>query len=47
MTQPEKVADVGGNLIADYQDFLEKEWIEGLRAKYEVVVNKEVLEDIK
>ncbi|WP_101690254.1 peptidylprolyl isomerase [Dysgonomonas massiliensis] len=47
MTQPEKVAEVGGSLIADYQDFLEKEWIEGLRAKYEVVVNKEVLEDIK
>lgn len=47
MTQPEKIADVGGSLIADYQDFLEKEWIEGLRDKYEVIINKEVLEDIK
>ncbi|RLD62762.1 MAG: hypothetical protein DRJ01_05480 [Bacteroidetes bacterium] len=36
-----------GLITADYQTYLEKEWIESLRKKYKVTVNKEVLYSIK
>lgn len=36
-----------GLVTADYQNYLEKEWLESLRQKYEVKVNREVLETIK
>lgn len=36
-----------GQVTSDYQDFLEKEWIEQLRNKYKVTVNKELLSQIK
>jgi peptidyl-prolyl cis-trans isomerase SurA len=36
-----------GLITADYQNYLEKEWIAALRTKYPVVVNKEVLAKIK
>jgi len=32
-----------GNVISDYQEYLEKEWIQKLRNKYNIQVNKEVL----
>ena len=35
-----------GYIIADYQDYLEKEWIESLRELYDVSVNQEVLNSI-
>ena len=35
-----------GYVIADYQDFLEKEWVASLREMYEVKVNEEVLSSI-
>lgn len=38
---------IRGQVIADYQDYLEKKWVEQLRAKHEVVINKQVLEQIK
>lgn len=44
---PEDYTDVRGLVTADYQDYLEKEWIKALRAKYPVVVNKEVLKTVK
>ena len=31
----------------DYQDYLEAEWIKQLRAKYPVVLNKDVWAEIK
>ena len=40
---PEEYTDVIGLVTADYQDMLEKEWVAGLRRKYAVEVNKEVL----
>ena len=40
---PEDYTDVIGLVTADYQDFLEKEWVAGLRRKYAVEVNKDVL----
>jgi peptidyl-prolyl cis-trans isomerase SurA len=35
--------DIRGMVIADYQDYLEKEWISKLKSKYEVKVNQDVL----
>ena len=40
---PEDYTDVKSQVIADYQDMLEKEWVTALRKKYPVVVNKDVL----
>jgi peptidyl-prolyl cis-trans isomerase SurA len=39
--------DEKGKVTTDYQDFLEKAWIERLRAKYPVVINEEVWKKIK
>jgi len=36
-----------GLVIADYQDELEKRWVEELRAKYKVEINEEVLGKVK
>ena len=41
--RPQTYEDERGKVTTDYQDYLEKQWIERLRAKYPVVVNKEVL----
>lgn len=46
-TQPEEYTDVRGLVTADYQEFLEKEWIAKLRAKYPVEIDKKVLETVK
>lgn len=43
---PESYTDVRGLVISDYQNFLEESWIKSLRAKYKVVVNKEVLNTV-
>jgi peptidyl-prolyl cis-trans isomerase SurA len=33
-------------VVADYQEELEKAWVEDLRKRYSVVVNKEVLQTV-
>lgn len=33
-------------LLADYQDYLEKQWIEDLRLKYPVKINEDVLKSM-
>ena len=43
---PESYTDVRGLVISDYQNFLEESWIKSLRAKYKVIVNKEVLNTV-
>ena len=43
---PEEFGDVRGQVTADYQDELEKAWVEELRRKYSVKVNSEVLETV-
>ena len=43
---PEVYTDVRGLVISDYQNFLEENWIKSLRAKYKVIVNKEVLNTV-
>ncbi len=44
---PESYTDVRGLVTADYQEFLEKEWIKALRQKYPVTVDKDVLKTVK
>src|SRR6056297_90183 len=36
-----------GNVISDYQEYLEKEWIKKLRDKYNIRINKQVLSTLK
>ncbi|MCX6286559.1 MAG: peptidylprolyl isomerase [Bacteroidetes bacterium] len=45
--EPKTLNEARGLITADYQNYLEKEWIRYLRAKYPVVVNREVLAKIK
>ena len=42
-----ELGEARGLITADYQNYLEKEWIASLRAKYPVVVNEEILAKIK
>ena len=44
---PKKLDDIRGQVTADYQDNLEKEWIKVLREKYPVKINQDVLSRIK
>ena len=44
---PEEMEDVRGAVVADYQNELEEQWCQQLRAKYPVSVNKEELAKIK
>lgn len=44
---PEEVADVRGRVTADWIEVLEKEWVDSLRAKYPVKVEKKVLKKVK
>ena len=45
--QPQEVADVKGQVTSDYQDLLEKNWVQELKRKYPVEINKKVLKKIK
>lgn len=45
--QPETAADVRGAVLTDYQDYLERVWVENLRVAHRVDVNKKVLEKLK
>ena len=44
---PETWSDEKGKVTTDYQDYLEAEWIKALRAKYPVVIDQTVWEQIK
>lgn len=45
--EPKSLSEARGLITADYQNYLEKIWIQYLRQKYPVVINKEVLAKIK
>jgi peptidyl-prolyl cis-trans isomerase SurA len=45
--QPENYTDVRGLVTADYQNYLDTEWVKQLRKKYHIVVNNAVLATIK
>ncbi len=44
---PEEAADVRGAVVADYQNELERLWLESLHKKYKVKINKKVFNKIK
>ena len=44
---PKELNEIKGLMTADYQNYLEKEWIKELRTKYTIDINKEVLKTIK
>lgn len=46
-TLPEDYTDVRGLVTADYQEYLEKEWIAKLRTKFTVEIDKKILETVK
>ncbi len=46
-SEPKKLNEVKGLVTSDYQSFLEKEWVNELKAKYKVEVDKEVLKQVK
>jgi len=44
--EPKLLSEIRGSMTADYQNFLEQQWISELRAKYPVIVNREVFNSI-
>ncbi|NND62789.1 MAG: peptidylprolyl isomerase [Flavobacteriaceae bacterium] len=44
---PKELDDVRGRVMSDYQNYLETEWMQSLKEKYTVEVNKKVLKRIK
>jgi peptidyl-prolyl cis-trans isomerase SurA len=44
---PKTIAEAKGMITADYQNYLEKEWLAYLKNKYSVKVNDEVLSTVK
>ena len=47
ISEPQDYTDVKGQVTSDYQDVLEKKWIEELRQKYPVQIFKKVLKMVK
>ena len=45
--QHKSLDEAKGLIISDYQNYLEKEWIEELKGKYKVVVNKDILNTLQ
>ena len=44
---PKTLPEARGTIAADYQNYLEKEWLASLKNKYIVKVNEEVLNSLK
>lgn len=44
--QPQKALDVRSQVVTDYQNYLEQQWLKEIRAKYPIVVFREVLDTI-
>jgi peptidyl-prolyl cis-trans isomerase SurA len=40
------IDEARGYIISDYQDYLQKEWIDTLENKYEIKVNNDVLKSL-
>ena len=47
LTVPDVLADVRGAVVADYQDQLEKEWVEQLKQKFAIKINQKELDKLK
>lgn len=46
LKKPEDYIDIKSQIVSDYQDYLEKMWIEELKAKYPVKFNEEVVKSL-
>lgn len=44
---PESYLDVRGAVTADYQDFLDRNWLKELNSKYKVKVNRKIIKTVK
>ncbi|MGL4332377.1 MAG: peptidylprolyl isomerase [Bacteroidales bacterium] len=44
---PESYLDIRGAVTADYQDYLEQEWLKDLRKKYKVKLNRNIIKTVK
>jgi peptidyl-prolyl cis-trans isomerase SurA len=44
--EPKELDECRGLVTADYQNYLESDWIKTLRSKYTIQVNREMLSDI-
>jgi len=44
--EPKDLSEARGLVTSDYQNYLEKQWIDTLRAKYPVSINQEVLKTV-
>lgn len=47
LNAPEEMGDVRALVVADYQEAMEKGWVEELKKRYPVIVNEEVLATVK
>ncbi len=44
--QPKLLNESRGLITADYQNYLEKQWLEKLRAKYKIVINEDIFKSM-
>ncbi len=44
---PKTFEEVKGKVISDYQNYLEKEWIQNLREKHQISINKKAVKKLK
>lgn len=44
--EPKTLLEAKGFIVSDYQEYLEQEWIEDLKAKYPVKINQDVLNSL-
>ena len=47
LKRPEDYTDVRGQVVADYQDQLERDWVAELRRRYTFTVDENVLRQVK
>ncbi len=44
---PKTLNEIRGQATADYQNYLDQQWIAELRTKYPVTINQEVLKNVR
>jgi len=44
---PESYTDVRGDITADFQNYLEEEWVKSLKQRFKVEINEEVLRSVQ
>jgi len=44
--EPKKLSEIRGIVIADYQNYLEQQWIKELKLKYPVIINEKILAEL-